>query len=710
MKKIVYLILMLCLGTTAFALYDEPVKFLQVFTNNGKDIIEKPHLVDSVTYSKYDLDSVLHDDYVTQVIWAKDTVYRSSLTSVDSLTIDKNEYYLYCMSLREFIDSNIKEGDSKESVRSKIDNYLGSCDYVTDFSFDETYEFYTVSFNNGLQAGVSFLNMEEFLPEENSASNSPQRKTLGSDTKEFFDVSYVEGERIQENNKMLYLWAGEFCILETFNPDREIDEINEIIEESPLNIEVDVVKDDLSILDRFNNYGAILIAQTHGFGGGTFCLCSKSWTNRFGVKDKIPLTFDDFINFRIGKIMDRIDMNFDWYYYIIKPDYFKSTKFDNPFIYGNYCWSLGLASEIKDCCFVGYDVKSNFIKNVDNSTSYFKSLFVNGATHGKAVDDIEGYMMYSWDGEPTNWLSAETNTDCEHNQRYFSIKTDDITEYTESGHPIITGKINGFKNLKKEGITYKIYYKKGDNKILNPGDEGVESFLIDANAIDIDGNIRCELLNLNPDINYTATIGFEYNKKCYYGSIKDIIHKEVQLCPDENHPHLIDMGTGVLWSCCNIGSSYPYEVGDYYSWGETKTKTDYSYYDNYEIQHNIRFPGNISQTSHDVAWEKSGNQLRMPSKKEFEGLVNNCDVIWDHNHSGAILTSRINGNKLFIPAGGWIFQGEHMGQGDCGILWSGNRDSGSPFSWFMQAIYDNGNPNIHLAASRYSGHNVRGIK
>lgn len=183
------------------------------------------------------------------------------------------------------------------------------------------------------------------------------------------------------------------------------------------------------------------------------------------------------------------------------------------------------------------------------------------------------------------------------------------------------------------------------------------------------------------------------------------------ICPAGDHPHLIDMGNGTRWSCCNIGAQSPYDVGDYYSWGETSTKHDYSYNDNLEMKNDIRYPGNIAHSKYDVAWQKSGNMVRMPTTSDFNYLINNCNIKWEEGIGvdGALLTSRVNGNKLFIPAGGWIFEGAHMGKGECGILWSANRDSGSPFSWFMQAIYNDGNPNIHIASSRYSGHNVRGV-
>lgn len=48
-------------------------------------------------------------------------------------------------------------------------------------------------------------------------------------------------------------------------------------------------------------------------------------------------------------------------------------------------------------------------------------------------------------------------------------------------------------------------------------------------------------------------------------------------CPDENHPHAIDLGlpSGTKWACCNIGASHPEESGGFYAWGETTNKNDF---------------------------------------------------------------------------------------------------------------------------------------
>lgn len=55
MKKAVYILIAIsCICSTAIALYDNDtdVKYLQLFTNNGKDVIKEYEHIDSITYSK----------------------------------------------------------------------------------------------------------------------------------------------------------------------------------------------------------------------------------------------------------------------------------------------------------------------------------------------------------------------------------------------------------------------------------------------------------------------------------------------------------------------------------------------------------------------------------------------------------------------------------------------------------------------------------
>ena len=83
-------------------------------------------------------------------------------------------------------------------------------------------------------------------------------------------------------------------------------------------------------------------------------------------------------------------------------------------------------------------------------------------------------------------------------------------------------------------------------------------------------------------------------------------------CPDNNHPHMIDLGlvSGKKWACCNVGAGGPTGTGNYYAWGETMAKMDYSIY-TYKCSDGTRaschFLGNdIAGTCYDVAHVKWG--------------------------------------------------------------------------------------------------------
>lgn len=140
-------------------------------------------------------------------------------------------------------------------------------------------------------------------------------------------------------------------------------------------------------------------------------------------------------------------------------------------------------------------------------------------------------------------------------------------------------------------------------------------------------------------------------------------------CPDENHPHAIDLGLSVKWACCNVGASRPEEYGGYYAWGETEQKSVYNEVtykyssgidtdDNgwYEKDCSYQHIGiDISGTQYDVAHIKWGGSWRMPTIAEFNELVNNCTSEWTtlNGVQGRRFTSKINGNSIFLPASGF---------------------------------------------------------
>jgi hypothetical protein len=155
-----------------------------------------------------------------------------------------------------------------------------------------------------------------------------------------------------------------------------------------------------------------------------------------------------------------------------------------------------------------------------------------------------------------------------------------------------------------------------------------------------------------------------------YGEPHDYpLEYSLTLCPDENHPHMIDLGlpSGTKWACCNIGASEPKEVGGYYAWGELETKSQYgdetykyfikyvnSQYGDWPVPVYANIGTDISGTDYDVAHVKWGVGWRMPTMDEMKELKNYCSSSWFNlNGKGGRLYTGPNGNIIFLPAGGW---------------------------------------------------------
>jgi len=108
----------------------------------------------------------------------------------------------------------------------------------------------------------------------------------------------------------------------------------------------------------------------------------------------------------------------------------------------------------------------------------------------------------------------------------------------------------------------------------------------------------------------------------------------------------VDLGLSVKWATCNVGASSPAGYGNYYAWGETTTKSEY-------IEENKMFySGNMA--AHDTARANWGGSWRMPTEDEMQELVDKCNWTWTilDSHNGYKVTSKTNGNSIFLPAAG----------------------------------------------------------
>ena len=151
---------------------------------------------------------------------------------------------------------------------------------------------------------------------------------------------------------------------------------------------------------------------------------------------------------------------------------------------------------------------------------------------------------------------------------------------------------------------------------------------------------------------------------------------EAGLCPDIYHPHVIDMGEGGKWSCCNVGAYAPWEYGGYYAWGETAEKNTYNYssYSHYDWTMNMPIMlGDIQgNASYDVSVVKWRGYWRMPNYAQVMNFINNVKSSQKITLNGinGLKVTASNGNSIFIPAGGYIDGSEKKKFGEDLYLWS----------------------------------------
>ena len=176
----------------------------------------------------------------------------------------------------------------------------------------------------------------------------------------------------------------------------------------------------------------------------------------------------------------------------------------------------------------------------------------------------------------------------------------------------------------------------------------------------------------------------------------------------------VDLGLSVKWATCNVGASSPEQTGLYFAWGETVGYTaeqvenwersfDSSSYTASAISTDLK-------PEQDAAHVNLGGNWRMPTKDEYQELLDNCNVVWtdDYNGTGVagmMFTSKINGKLVFFPAAGGCTNSYVGYVGSDGYYWSASWDSSSD-AWRLG--FNSGSQRLYTT-NRYYGYSVRGV-
>ena len=172
----------------------------------------------------------------------------------------------------------------------------------------------------------------------------------------------------------------------------------------------------------------------------------------------------------------------------------------------------------------------------------------------------------------------------------------------------------------------------------------------------------------------------------------------------------VDLGLSVCWAGWNVGASSPEGYGNYYAWGETTTKSNYSEssYQYLNGSDYVNIGSNICGTRYDAARAQWGGNWRMPTKAEFEELINRCTWTWtSYNNVNGYKVTGPNGNSIFLPAAGGRYGTELLDRGSYGRYWSGSLNESLQSYAYGLSFYsgDRGVNNYF----REDGHRVRPV-
>ena len=114
----------------------------------------------------------------------------------------------------------------------------------------------------------------------------------------------------------------------------------------------------------------------------------------------------------------------------------------------------------------------------------------------------------------------------------------------------------------------------------------------------------------------------------------------------------VDLGLSVKWGDRNMGANAPEVFGDFYAWGETVTKDEYTKKNC--LTYGLEIDVISGDSQYDVARKEWGGTWRLPTNYEMTELVTNCifkrSII---NNVVGYFAIGPNGNRIFLPASGY---------------------------------------------------------
>ena len=296
-------------------------------------------------------------------------------------------------------------------------------------------------------------------------------------------------------------------------------------------------------------------------------------------------------------------------------------------------------------------------------------------------------------GEERSFTTAEGTGD-----------TGDTTQ-GEDGKPVVTTKVVaiGCISAKCGGnvVSEELVLARGICWSTSPNPTINNTFTNEGQGA---GNFTSSMTELSPNTTYYVRAYATNVNGTSYGEEKSFMTSAGT--GSINGYDWVDLGlpSALKWATCNVGAATPEDYGNYYAWGETTTKSEYTEENSVTYGQQISdFSGN---PTYDAARANWGSTWRMPTKTEMQELRNNCTWTWTaQNGVNGMRVTGPSGNSIFLPAAGYCEGSSRNYVGGLGYYWSSTPDDVS----LAYGLNLTSGGYIRYVLYRYKGYTVRPV-